>query len=272
MSQMMALFKFPLYFPTIGNLRARRALGRLDGFVQAMIERQLGISAGDEAGDLLSLLKPLLYANNSNGAGEKQVRDEVMTFLLAGHETTAATLAWACYAISKNPDVENRLHQELQAALSGRDPSPSDIPRLPYTKMVIDEVMRLYPPVWLIPRKAINDDGIGGYRIPADSEVLISIYSLHRHQVFWENPGQFDPERFTPARSAQREPCCYLPFGAGPRSCIGSRLGLMESLLVVAILARKFHLEPISSKSILPEASLTLHPRSAVLMRLFERP
>jgi cytochrome P450 len=237
---------------------------------QKMVQQRRQENTGGE-NDFLSLLVSLGDKNDRYSASERQIRDEVMTFLLAGHETTAATLIWTWYLLSQHAEVENRLHRELEEVLAGHKPSLLDLPRLVYTKMLVEEVLRLYPPVWMISRKAIKDDQIGGYIIPANSDVLLSIYTLHRHPAFWYSPEEFDPERFTAGRSSQRVPCSYLPFGVGPRSCIGSRFGLMEVILVVTTIAQRYHLELASDHLIEPETLLTLRPRSAVSMRLMKR-
>lgn len=264
---MTALFSFRLSVPTIKNLRARKALRRLDLIVQQIVSQEAD-QRGNDSHDLLSLLRTLRNGSPRNGAGWKLVRDEVMTFLLAGHETTAATLAWTWYALAQHACVESRLHQELEELLAGRDPSLSDLPRLTYTRMIIDEVMRLYAPVWLIPRRSIGDDRIGGYRIPANSDVLLSVYMMHRHPDFWDSSEKFDPERFSREECAQRAASCYLPFGAGARACIGSRFGLMETILVVAVRAQRLRFELVSGCNVAPEASLTLSPRNGIHMRL----
>ncbi|HEX8185792.1 MAG TPA: cytochrome P450 [Blastocatellia bacterium] len=268
--RMTALFKIPPRVPTPANLRARRALARLEIVARQIIDRRLRHPANQE-GDMLSLLMSLLNREGEAEESQRQVRDELMTFLLAGHETTAAALTWAWYLLSRHTEVERKLRTELDSALGGREPCAADLTRLVYTKKLFDEVMRLYPPVWMIPRKSIEDDEIGGYRISANSDVLLSVYTLHRHRDFWENPEQFDPERFSPEMSAWRQPCSYLPFGAGARTCIGSRFGMMEAMLVMATIARRFRLELAPGQSIEPVGSLTLYPRHGLRMKIIER-
>ncbi len=205
-------------------------------------------------------------------AGRKRTRDEMMTLLLAGHETTAATLTWTWYLLSLHPEVERRLHAEVDNVLAGRRPTAADLPRLVYTKMVVSEVLRLYPPVWLLPRKAINADRLGRHVIPANSDALVCVYTIHRHPQFWEDAERFDPDRFGPDKSAERVAHSYLPFGAGPRTCLGSRFGLMEVMLVVAVIAQRFSLKLAPGEKVEPEASLTLHPRHSLPMTLQRRP
>jgi cytochrome P450 len=272
MRRMTALLHIPLSVPTPRNLRARQALYQLDSVAQGMVRehREKGFGFGEDDNLLTQLI---LMEHKKPGAGitEKHLRDQIMTFLLAGHETTAVTLAWTWYLLAQHPNVEKQLYEELERVLVGRKPILADLPRLVYTKLVVEEVMRLYPPVWIIPRRAIADDEIGGYTIPAHSDVLLSVYSLHRHSAFWEAPENFNPERFTPEKSAQRHPYAYLPFGAGPRSCLGNGFGMMELLLVVAMVAQRYRLELLSSDPVEAEALLTLRPVRSIRIRLRER-
>lgn len=257
MSRMASLLPLPLGAPTPRNFRARRALRRLEALVERMIR---GRDAG--GGDLLSLLA----ANGARPADDRQMRDEVMTLLLAGHETTAATLAWTWYELARNPEAARRVRAEADEVLVGRAATAEDVPRLAYTRAVVDEVLRLYPPVWLLPRRAREDDVIDGYAIPARSDVLVCLYTLHRHPAYWEDGDAFDPSRFAPGRSAARVACSYIPFGTGPRTCLGGRFGMTEVILVVATIAQRYNLELARGARIEAQASLTLHPRG-LLMR-----
>jgi len=267
MGRMAALVRVPLALPTPRNLRAQKALHRLDQWVAETVAQH---HRGGSDGGLLALLTASDDDHDDPNA-HQQRRDEMLTLLLAGHETTAATLAWTWYLLARHPAVERRLHEELDGVLGEAGPSFADVPRLAYTKMVLQEVMRLYPPVWLLPRKAVAADQVGGYRIPAGADVLVSIYSMHRHPAYWQAPEVFDPTRFAAERAAQRPAYAYLPFGAGPRTCLGSRFGLMEAVLAVAVLARRYRCRAASAAPVEPEASLTLRPGGAVFMQLFER-
>ncbi len=268
MRRMAALVKTPYWLPTPRNLAARAAVGRLERLVANVVDERR--QAGHEAdGDFLSVL--LAAAEEDGAAGQRQLRDELLTILLAGHETTAATLGWTWYLLSQHPEVEGRLHDELASVLGGTPPTFADLPRLVYTRRVVEEVLRLYPPVWMLPRKALADDCVEGYRIARHADVLLSVYSLHRHPAIWEQPERFDPERFQPERSARRGPYSYLPFGAGPRTCLGTRFGLMEALLVIAVLAQEYRLERAQDGPVEPDPALTLRPRHALPMRLRPR-
>lgn len=256
MSRMASLLPLPLGAPTPGNFRVRRALRRLEALVEGMIR---GRDAGG-GGDLLSLLAAQREANGARPADDKQMRDEVMTLLLAGHETTAATLAWTWYELARNPEAARRVRAEVDEVLAGRPATADDLPRLAYTRAVVDEVLRLYPPVWLLPRRAREDDVIDGYAIPARSDVLVCLYTLQRHPAYWDDGDAFDPSRFEPGRGDARRSGAYMPFGAGPRTCLGSRFGLAEVMLVVATVAQRYSLELAPGASVEAQAALTLHP------------
>lgn len=261
MGRMASLFAPPLAVPTPANLRARAALRRLERLASEML------SEGRRRGGGKDILSLLLASSTS----ERQARDEVMTTLLAGHETTAAALTWAWYLLSRHPQVEHRFQAELDETLSGRTAALTDVPRLTYLTMLISEVLRLYPPVWLLPRKALEDDRIGPYRVPAGSDVLLSVYSVHRHPDFWESPERFEPERFEARRSAGRAPWAYIPFGGGPRTCLGSRFGVMEAALVLAVLGQTYRFEMESDFPVRPQAQLTLRPHGGLRMRPVRR-
>ncbi len=269
MARMTSLLGLPMSMPTPRHWRARNALWRLDLMVSKMF--RLHEQANGDGNDLLSLLAAQGAKNGDRLAHEKQKRDEVMTLLLAGHETTAATLAWTWYLLARHPEVERRLHSELDEVLAGRAPTLADVPRLVYTKMIVDEVLRLYPPVWLLPRKAIANDRLGGYVIPAKSDVLVCLYTLHRHPDFWDDAEDFNPQRFAPEHDTPRRSSAYLPFGAGPRTCLGSRFGLMEVMLVVAAIAQRYSLKLSAEQRVEADASLTLHPRGGLAMTLHRR-
>lgn len=267
MLRMTSLWKLPMSVPTPRNRRARAALSRLETIVERMIrEHQCVDKAGND-----SLLSLMIDPNSDSSAKRKQMRDELMTLLLAGHETTAATLAWTWYLLAQHPEVERRLHAEVDHVLGRRRAKLSDVPRLVYTKMVVSETLRLYPPVWLLPRKAINADRFNQNFIPANSDVLVSVYTIHRHPQFWDDAECFDPQRFAPDKDSERDSCAYLPFGAGPRTCLGSRFGLMEVMLTVATIAQRFSLRLAGNQEVEPEASLTLHPRHGLPMSLHRR-
>lgn len=256
--------EIPLWVPTPGNRALRGAFATLDDVVYGLITARRGGEGPDS--DLLALLMAARDEETGEGMTDTQLRDEVMTIFLAGHETTAVTLGWVWYLLSKHPTIGTRLRSELSAVLGGRPPTVDDIPRLVYTGRVINETMRLYPPAWAISRCAIEADRIGDYDIPAGSIVLACPYVTHRLPAWWDNPEGFDPDRFEAARSASRPPFAYFPFGGGPRQCIGNTFASMEMTLVVATIAQRYRLDlaPGERPGLTP--SITLRPTRPIQM------
>jgi len=248
---------------------ARRKLDRIVFQIIAEHQRQ-GAKESDGA-DLLSMLLGARDEETGNGMSDRQVHDEVITLLLAGHETTAVTLTWTWYLLSAHPDAERRLHEELDSVLGGRVPMPDDLAALPYTRMVVEEALRLYPPAWAILRRATGEDQIGPYRVPAGTSIFISPYAMHRHPAFWEDPDAFEPERFTPERAAGRPHFAYLPFGGGPRQCIGKTFALMEAQLVLATVAQRYQLRAVPGHVVEPNPLITLRPRGGLPVTLERR-
>jgi cytochrome P450 len=213
--------------------------------------------------DLLNLL---LAANQRGELPLRRVRDEVTTFMLAGHETTANAMAWMWYLLALNPEARERMLAEVDAALGDRPPTVDDLPALPWTTACFQEAMRFYPPAWSIPRVAIADDVIGGLRVPKGSTVIVPIHGIHHDARFWPDPEVYDPERFMPGRAHERHRSAYLPFGGGRRVCIGSSFALMETTLMTAMMSRRFVFDLVPGHPVEPEATLTLRPRKGVRM------
>ena len=199
---------------------------------------------------------------------DEQLRTEVLTFLIAGHETTAKALTWTMFLLASHPHYRRRVREEAQAVLGGGPPTAADAPRLGAARMAIEESLRLYPPVWIIARDAVEEDEIDGYRIPARSSVAISQYVTHRHPEFWEQPDVFDPERFSAERSAGRPRGAYFPFLAGPHQCIGNEFAMLEMRLIVAMVAQQFDFELLPEPEVRPVAALTLNPSGPVRIKL----
>jgi cytochrome P450 len=253
-------------------LAARHTLTNVGMQVIAERRRQLD-DRGDagNAGDLLSLLLRARDAETGQGMDDRQLTAEVLMLLLAGHETTALALTWTWYLLDAHPEVERRLHEELATVLGRRVPTVDDLSRLPYLRKVLEETLRLYPPAWSFLRNAVAADTLGDYRIPKGAMVMISPYTMHRHPEFWEQPERFDPERFTPERSASRPRFAYLPFGGGPRQCLGITFALTEAQLVLATLAQSFRLRVVPGQLVEPEPLITLRLRHGLRMRLERR-
>jgi cytochrome P450 len=252
--------------PTPRKRRFRDAVRALDRVVDKIIDQRRRTTHRNE--DLLSMLLDAVDEETSQTMTPRQVRDEVLTLLLAGHETTANALVWTWYLLSQNPEAADKLHHEVTSVLGERAPSGLELPRLPYTRMVVEESMRLYPPAWAVSRNAVGDDEIGGYRVPRKTNIIISSFITHRHPAFWEEPERFDPERFSPARSEGRPNFAYLPFGGGPRICIGNGFAMTETQLVVATVAQRYRLRLVPGHPVELHPLITLRPRNGMRMTL----
>lgn len=223
---------------------------------------------GSNGSDLLGILMKAGKEDRGIMIDDERLKNEVMGLLLAGYETTANALTWTYYLLSQNLWASGCLRNEIQQVLGGRRPNSSDLSRLPYLRLVLDESLRLFPPAWIIGRRAIADDVLGGYPVPAGTVIAICIYTLHRHPAFWENPDQFDPERFTPERSINRKRYIYIPFSIGPRQCIGYPFAVLEASLILACIAQRFELRLLPGTNISPQALFVLRPNRDLLMTL----
>jgi cytochrome P450 len=247
--------------PTPTRIRYLKAIKVLDGIVYRIIQERRS-SARDE-GDLLSLL---LQVRDENGCGmdDRQLRDETITLLLAGHETTAVTLSWTWYLLTQHPAVQEKLVDEIQGVLRGAPPRAEDVIRLPYTESVIKESMRLYPPAWAIARRSLHDFELRGYRVRKGASVAMSQWVLHRDPRFWSAPEEFRPERWLDGSTRALPRFAYFPFGGGPRICIGSAFAMMEATLLLAAIAQQFRLELAPQAHIEPLPAITLRPRFGI--------
>jgi cytochrome P450 len=261
----------PINVPTRRNRRIQAGMRTLDEVVYGIIAARRADPTSVETNDLLSMLLWARDEETGEGMSDQQLRDEVMNLLIAGHETSTVALTWIWYVLSQYPEVESRLHAELDAVLGGRPPTFEQLANLPYTKMVVQETLRLYPPIFVMGRHAITDDNVGGYHVPANGVALLSPYCTHRHPEFWERPEVFDPERFSPERSANRPRFAYFPFGGGPRQCIGNSFALMEAQLVLATVAQRYRLRLVPSHPVEPQATVIVQPRYGLPMTLHPR-
>lgn len=259
----MKFFKFREWLPNRENREFKAAVARLDEILYGIIRRRR--ASGEDPGDLLS---HLLAAQDDEGIGmtDRQLRDECVTLFLAGHETTALTLTYAFYLLARNPDAEAKLLQELDEVLAGRAPTAADVPRLRYADWVVKESMRLYPPAWAIAREAIEDFEIGGYPIKKGTQLLISQWVLHRDPRWFDDPEAFRPERWENDLIRRLPKGAYIPFGDGPRVCIGNHFAMMEAILLLATLAQRHRLESLEGETLELSASITLRPRSGTRM------
>lgn len=260
-----AVFTPPEWVPTRQRMRVRRAIVELDAILERIIAERR--QSGEDRGDLLSML---LAAQDDDGTGmtDRQLRDELMTIFLAGHETTAMALAWTWYLLSQNPDAAAKLRAEVDSVLEGRPAAVADLARLPYTEQVVKEAMRLYPPAPGVSREPVEDVQIGGYTIPKGALILLSIYAMHHDPDLFPEPEAFRPERFAPENEAHLIRHSYIPFGGGPRICIGSTFALMEARLILATMIQQVDLALLPGQQIVPQQMVTVRPKHGIRMRI----
>jgi cytochrome P450 len=266
---MLDLFGLPQWLPRFQPKTFRRAIAEFDTLMARLIAARRADVV--DHGDLLAMLLAARDAETGERMSDKQLRDEAITIFAAGHETTANALTWVWYLLAQNPDAEARLHDEVDRVLGGRTEGFADLAELKWTRMVIDEAMRLYPPAHAISRKAIGEDRIGGVRIPPGASITISIYMTHRNPNLWTAPERFDPARFAPAAVAQRHRFAYLPFGGGPRICIGNGFAIAEAQVIVAAIAQRYRLRLAPDQVVEPIGLVTLRPKNGVWVTLEPR-
>jgi len=225
----------------------------------------------EEHFDYVAMLMAARDKVSGEPMGERELIDEVMTLIVAGHETTASGLNWTWYLLSQHPEAEARLHAELDAAPEMTAPSLAEMEALAYTSQVVNEALRLYPPGWLLSRRTVAADVLGGFQVPAGTNVLLPLYLLHRHPRFWKEPDRFAPERFAPEHEAERPRFAYMPFAAGPRHCIGETFALYEMLMHLYKVARRYRLVYVPDRPLELEAQINLRTRHPLHMRLEER-
>ncbi len=269
MDAMVRLVPTPPNVPTPGNLRLKAAVRRLDDIVYGMIRERR--ASGIDHGDMLGMLLATRDADDGSGLTDREVRDQAMTILLAGHETTANALAWTFYLLGQHPVVRENVEREVDSVLAGRPATVADLPNLPYALSVLKEAMRLYPPAYMIGRRATREITIGQARVAKNQVVIVNVVGIHRQKNAFPDPDRFDPERFTPEREKALPPHAYLPFGAGPRICIGNHFALMEGHLLLATLAQKLRFELVSKKPVETEPLVTLRPKGGLPARVVAR-
>ncbi|HEX8705098.1 MAG TPA: cytochrome P450 [Myxococcaceae bacterium] len=258
----------PGWVPTPENLGYRAAVKRLYGTVDEIVRRRR--AAGSDTGDLLSML---LQTQDEDGSrmSDQQVRDEAITLMLAGHETTAITLSFCWDLLSRNPEAEAVLHQELDSVLGGREPTVEDLPALPFTEAVVKESLRLFPPAWSLSREAVEADEVAGWQIPAGAAVWLNQWTVHRDPRFYDEPLAFRPQRWLDGLERRLPRFAFFPFGGGPRLCIGLSFAMMEARLALAILAQRFRVTRISEGAVELLPSITLRPKHGMPMKLAAR-
>jgi cytochrome P450 len=268
MFEMVTLSKVPTWVPLPKQLRFRKARAQLERVVDTLVAGH-GETGGE---DVLSRLLVSTREEADPAVGRRRLRDELVTLLLAGHETTASTLSWTLHLLGRHPEIADRVRAEATEVLGDRLPGHADLRGLGYTAMVVQEAMRLYPPVWILPRLAQAEDEVAGYHVPAGADVVVCPYTMHRNPEFWERPDTFDPDRFHPDRAGDRPRYAYIPFGAGPRFCVGSQLGTMEAIFAVAMITRELRLGPVPGHDVVPEPMLSLRVRGGLPMTVSKAP
>jgi cytochrome P450 len=260
----------PLSVPTAGHRRYWASRSIVEEIIAYVITQHLTDQV--DRGDLLSMLIMTEDEETGKRLSDQELRDQVMIMLWAGHETGANVLTWTWYRLGMHPDVQQRVLREIDDELYGRPPTLADCAKLTYTRSVIDEVQRMYPQQWLASRKCLEEDEIGGYRIPAGTDIFYSPYHAHRHPDFWTDPEEFRPERFSADEVAKRDRSAYIPFGAGPHLCIGNQFAMTEMLLVLASALQRYRIELETAEPVNPKPLLTLGPEKPVRVRLVPRP
>ncbi|MBF2017930.1 MAG: cytochrome P450 [Rivularia sp. T60_A2020_040] len=259
------------WFPRPENIRYRNAISKMDESIYSIIQQHRDRNYQDQDNDLLSMLMQARSEDDNSQMSDRQLRDEVATLMLAGHETTANALSWTWMLLAQYPQVEAKLWDELKTVLGGRLPTVEDLPHLQYTNMVIQESMRLYPPVSIFGREAVEDYQVDGYQIPAGCVVMISQWVMHRHPKYFENSEEFIPERWENDLEKRLPKGVYIPFGDGPRICIGKGFAMMEAVLLVATIAQKYQLKLVENHPIVPQPSITLRPEHGIKVEIRKR-
>ena len=259
-------FKLPIWIPIPSNLREKKSIARLDKIMIDIIENRR--KSTNTYNDLLQMLMEAKDEDTGEQMSDRQLRDECMTIFLAGHETTALALTWLWYIIDQNPAEIDKLRAEAETVLQGRDPEMGDVMKLEYTRMAIEETMRLYPPAWVIGRRNLEADTIGGFHIPAPTNILMPVYQMHRDPDIWDNPEEFDPERFQKDKIKEKHRFAYFPFGGGPRLCIGNNFALMEMQVVVAMLVTRFRFTLVPGHPVVLDPLVTLRAKHGMRMKV----
>jgi cytochrome P450 len=259
---------FPSWLPTPSRIITRQVTHKLNQRIYEMIAQRR--ANGGDNGDLMAMLL-LSTDEDGNRLSDLDVRDEAVTLILAGHETTSNTLSWTFKLLAEHPEVEARLHAELDAVLGGRVPTLADLRQLTYTNMVLREAMRLYPAAWVIGRQALEDVEIQGEVIPKGAILNIYTYFIQRNEKYWDNPTRFDPERFSPENEGRINKWAYIPFSTGPRVCVGNSFAMMEAQLLLATIASRFQLSLPTGHSVELNPLVTLNPKGGLPMILKER-
>ena len=266
-NRIQSIIKIPLYVPTRANLKLKKAVRDMDVVVNKIISNR--IQSKERVKDLLDTLIYARDEETGQGLSPKQIRDEVITFLLAGHETTSNALTWTFYLLSEHPEIRKKVIEEVRSNISANgNITIADLEKLPLTGRVLQESMRLYPPAWIIERTAISDDIIGETKVAAGSLVSICTYAVHHSPILWDDPEKFDPDRFLPENEAKRHNFAYIPFGGGPRVCIGNNFAFTEAMMILACVFSEYEPLLVAGHKVEKEPLVTLRPKYGIKMRL----
>ena len=271
--QMRTPIRLPLWIPSRFNQRFKTSSSRVHAVIQEIISTRRNILENNPNAEFDDLMQMLITAKDEETGeqmSDQQLKDEIITLFLAGHETTAMAMSWALYLLAQHPAVVQKMRNEIKEVLGDSTTLHYDSMRtLPYSMQVIQEVLRLYPPAWAFSRQVLNDEVVGGYLIPKNQQVLINTYILHRNTAYWDNPEVFNPDNFLPEKIKERPTYAYLPFGGGPRLCIGNNFALMEMQIMLVALVRHFDFDPI--ETVIPEPQITLKPKGGMKLRVSQR-
>jgi len=259
-------FNYEMQISPATNTQFRQALDQMNSVVSSIIRDRRKSTARPD--DLLSLLLDAVDAESGKPLTEEHIRDEVITMLLAGHETTSLGLTWVWYMLAHHPEVEDRISNEIDATLAGRQVSYEDLVNLKYSRMVLEETMRLYPPVAVIWRQPMSEVEVGEYTIPENSGILISPFLTHRHKDFWPDPLTFNPERFNPETAPRRHPFAYFPFGGGRHICLGKHFAMLESQVILATVLQRYRIRLLDLEPAIPHFLITLRPKNGLVCTL----
>jgi len=261
----------PEWAPTQKNREFAAAVEALEAIIDDIVAERRGTAHGTEGDKPMDLLSILLRAHQDGEATDADIRDEMMTMLLAGHDTTALTLTYTWYLLSQHPAVEHQFHAELEEVLGGARPTAADCRQLEYTQRVLNEAMRLYPPVYTMFRETAVDVEFGGYRLPAGAGLMLPQWVVHRSGRWYDNPEEFDPDRWRTERSSQRPRFAFFPFGGGPRHCIGKQFSMAEATIILATVGQNYRLSSLGDEELRLRGSLTMHPDEPVAMEVRDR-
>lgn len=275
-TKLKSVIKIPVHYPTAKNRRFLKAVQKVEAVIYQIINsRRKALEENPDVryDDLLDMLLHTRDEETGEGMSDRQLRDEVTTIFMAGHETTANALSWALFLLAKHPEVLQKMREEAIRVLGERGtPTFENSRELIYSMQVVQEVLRLYPPAWLMGRKALEKDQLGKYQIKKNSYVLISPYALHRHPAYWDHPEDFNPDRFAPGAGKDRPTYAYIPFGGGPRICIGNNFALLEMQVLLTLMVRDFNFERVSSQQeVIPDPMITLRPKENLLLKVVRK-